>query len=727
MKLSVLHISDIHRGTENRLGNPILLDSLKRDRDHYTSQETPNIRPPDLIIVSGDLIQGVKDAVSDAETALRHQYDQALEFLNGLVDEFVGGCKRRIVVVPGNHDVSNYHFRQSLEPIYMDTGIKTKRKLVEKLFTPESPLRWSWPEFSLYKIARPEVYKLRFAAFVDFYNRFYDEHRAYSVEPEKQFDVFDFPDWDVTVVGFCSCHNNDLMNKQGAIHPDCIANAGEILRGNSNEGRLRFAVWHHNIEGSPLTVDYMDPDTVQNFIDSGFSLGFHGHQHKPQYLESRFRYASKSRITVISAGTLCGEAAYGYRLAHNIVEVDTEERTGCLHVREMQNINLQAPIWGPRSVAPGSDGSLKFQFDAPPEPFVKSHHPTSLLQKASEYYEECQYAEAARVLLPVAKSDELARPVLLDCLTHLGDIAGIVSVFDPPKSAAEAIVLMDALWNGGEQERLGEILMLPLISASTGRISPRDEGEIQGEVENMSEAIKKRITFDVETSRILQILSSEIYDSPKAFLRENVQNAYDAVLMRCEAQGLPIEDQSIDITVGGNSITVCDDGIGMTEDVLRNNFWRAGTSGKKSELAERSGVIGTFGIGAMANFGVCNYLRVESRHIDSNITLISSARRDDLKIAQECVDLEHLADGRPSGTSIIAELDSTYAVDESAASEYLKQYVRFLPVPVSVNDQIISQEVYEDTIFGHVEKFNQIASPPSLARCIRGDSTCVCR
>ena len=39
----------------------------------------------------------------------------------------------------------------------------------------------------------------------------------------------------------------------------------------------------------------------------------------------------------------------------------------------------------------------------------------------------------------------------------------------------------------------------------------------------MMETTKERIAFDVETSRVLQILSSEIYDSPRAFLRENVQ------------------------------------------------------------------------------------------------------------------------------------------------------------------------------------------------------------
>jgi molecular chaperone HtpG len=45
------------------------------------------------------------------------------------------------------------------------------------------------------------------------------------------------------------------------------------------------------------------------------------------------------------------------------------------------------------------------------------------------------------------------------------------------------------------------------------------------------------IVFQVETSRILQIIASEIYDSPLALIRENLQNAYDAIRMRFAAHG----------------------------------------------------------------------------------------------------------------------------------------------------------------------------------------------
>ncbi len=228
----------------------------------------------------------------------------------------------------------------------------------------------------------------------------------------------------------------------------------------------------------------------------------------------------------------------------------------------------------------------------------------------------------------------------------------------------------------------------------------------------MNGKTKERIAFDVETSRILEILASEIYDSPKAFLRENVQNAYDAILMRSTKQGSSVSDFKIGITVQPSRIVVRDDGIGMTEEVLRSNFWKAGSSGKKSELAQRSGVIGTFGIGAMANFGVCTSLRVETRHVDSEMTLISSARREDLRIGQDCIDLERLSDNRGPGTIITADLDPSYSVDESSVREYLKHYVGFLPVEVLVNDKLVSQKSFENVL---MERKSGFAPRPSRA------------
>ena len=91
---------------------------------------------------------------------------------------------------------------------------------------------------------------------------------------------------------------------------------------------------------------------------------------------------------------------------------------------------------------------------------------TVALIEAQRLYEAAKYRNAADVLAGVAVSDELARPLLLDCFVKLKDMPGLLARFDPPASDAEAIHVMDALWAGGRRDRLGEVLKLPLIAQS---------------------------------------------------------------------------------------------------------------------------------------------------------------------------------------------------------------------------------------------------------------------
>ncbi len=465
MKLSVLHISDLHRDPANPIRNDVLLDSLENDRRHYSAEETPAVRSPDLIIVSGDIIQGVKPDAQDPDARVREQYKEALDFLAALTERVVGGDRNRVIVVPGNHDVSAYHFENSLRRVNILPD--RKKELVTQLFRPGSLLRWSWSRFELYEIADQTLYAQRLAAFADFYAAFYKGARTYDLDPAKQIDIFDFPAFGLTIAGFSSCDNNDLFNRQGAINPGCFAIAGTRLRDPSLQDRLRIAVWHHNAEGLPAHSDYMDPDLLQNLIDRGFSLGFHGHQHRPQFLDTRFRHGIDRKITVISAGTLCGGASFRHGRAYNVIELDTDNRTGRLHVREMQNDNLSLPIWGQRALPPNTSAYYDFQFDPPPEPALHLNVNTAALIEAQRLYELGNYRKAAHLLIRVATSDALARPLLLDCLVKLNDMPGLIANFDPPASEAEAIHIMDALWAEGRRDRLVEVLRIPLIAVST--------------------------------------------------------------------------------------------------------------------------------------------------------------------------------------------------------------------------------------------------------------------
>ena len=194
---------------------------------------------------------------------------------------------------------------------------------------------------------------------------------------------------------------------------------------------------------------------------------------------------------------------------------------------------------------------------------------------------------------------------------------------------------------------------------------------------------KELIPFQVETSRVLDLLAKQIYQSPLALLRENAQNAYDAVLMR--ARSVPGCAACIDIVVEPDQIRVVDHGIGMTPGEVRDNYWRAGHSGKNTEEARAAGVVGTFGIGAMANFGIAGELVVETESAATGERCRSRAVLDKLSLNEDCVELETLDTQHEPGTSVTAIILPKYRVDVEEATRYIVEFVQLLEVPVTVN------------------------------------------
>lgn len=200
--------------------------------------------------------------------------------------------------------------------------------------------------------------------------------------------------------------------------------------------------------------------------------------------------------------------------------------------------------------------------------------------------------------------------------------------------------------------------------------------------------------LQIDIKKIIKLLAKDIYDSPFALLRENLQNAYDAVLMR-RAKDESYTNPEIRLTVSQSTVTITDNGIGMTQDVIENNFWKAGASGKNNEEARRAGVVGTFGIGAMANFGVCKKLEVHSCYYSSNETIITSLDCDEISLDEDCITRDSLVgDTLPKGTTVIASLNPGVIITEEEASSYLTPYVQYLPIPVYLNDHLLSQKDY---------------------------------
>ena len=138
----------------------------------------------------------------------------------------------------------------------------------------------------------------------------------------------------------------------------------------------------------------------------------------------------------------------------------------------------------------------------------------------------------------------------------------------------------------------------------------------------------EKIGIKFDTNSMLTMLSKSLYDSPLVFLRENLQNAYDAVLMRKHKDGA-FNNPEIHINVDVNRIVVKDNGIGMNKEELRDNYWTAGKSGKNNQEARDAGVVGTFGIGALANFGVCQVLEITTHKYNEQNAFYCKAVKDD--------------------------------------------------------------------------------------------------
>ena len=198
----------------------------------------------------------------------------------------------------------------------------------------------------------------------------------------------------------------------------------------------------------------------------------------------------------------------------------------------------------------------------------------------------------------------------------------------------------------------------------------------------------------IDFESILRIISKQVYETPLAFIRENVQNCVDAVRIQAHRDGgLPQDDcYQINVTVADGKIVVQDNGIGMTADDLRNYFWTIGASGKRTEEALAAGCVGTFGIGGFANFGVCGTLEVISQTRDEEHGTLTRLSESDIREAGNTIPrvTTEISDvAAPRGTVVIGHLREAPNLDE--LQRYLEDFARFVPVAVYFNGQKISQ------------------------------------
>ena len=135
--------------------------------------------------------------------------------------------------------------------------------------------------------------------------------------------------------------------------------------------------------------------------------------------------------------------------------------------------------------------------------------------------------------------------------------------------------------------------------------------------------------FKAESKRLLDLMINSIYTNKEIFLREIISNASDDIDKLCylsltdDKVGLDRSDYKIDIIIDkdARTITVRDNGIGMTMEEAENNLGVIAKSGSfkfkgemdKEQAGEDISIIGQFGVGFYSAFMVADQVTVISR------------------------------------------------------------------------------------------------------------------
>ncbi len=147
----------------------------------------------------------------------------------------------------------------------------------------------------------------------------------------------------------------------------------------------------------------------------------------------------------------------------------------------------------------------------------------------------------------------------------------------------------------------------------------------------MTVATKETLGFQAEVKQLLQLMIHSLYSNKEIFLRELISNASDASdKLRFEGMTHPDwygDDTELSIKVGFDkptrTVTISDNGIGMSRDEVISNLGTIAKSGTKEFFSKLSGdqqkdaaLIGQFGVGFYSAFIVADRITVETRRAD---------------------------------------------------------------------------------------------------------------
>ncbi len=184
--------------------------------------------------------------------------------------------------------------------------------------------------------------------------------------------------------------------------------------------------------------------------------------------------------------------------------------------------------------------------------------------------------------------------------------------------------------------------------------------------------------FKAESKRLLDLMINSIYTHKEIFLREIISNASDAgdklayLALTDDQVGLNRDEFAIRLTVDEKykTLTVSDNGIGMSKEEMENNLGTIARSGsyqfkQEMEQKEEVDIIGQFGVGFYSAFMVAEAVTVISRKYGSDEAWMWQSSGADGYTMIAC-------EKDTPGTDVIMKLMAD--TENEKYSDYLKEY-----------------------------------------------------
>ena len=233
---------------------------------------------------------------------------------------------------------------------------------------------------------------------------------------------------------------------------------------------------------------------------------------------------------------------------------------------------------------------------------------------------------------------------------------------------------------------------------------------------NKQMATKQTHAFQTEVSQLLHLMIHSLYSNKEIFLRELVSNASDAVdKLKFESlsndalvEGKQELQIHVEVNKDAGTITISDNGIGMTQDEVMENIGTIANSGTKKFLqsldekqAEDSNLIGQFGVGFYSAFIVADEVTLTTRKAGDDKadgTVWSSAGKGEYSLETTTVE--------EFGTSVTLHIkkEEKEFLDDYRLKSIISKYSDHITVPIMMVKP--SEEESDEVEYETVNKAN---------------------